>query len=117
MTQHAPGVSSNRSDSNIRIEFRKVSKRFAPQDHSAALADFDRTVEQERSAEKALLVHTKILDKARLAWAEAGKELKAVNNLRGRAEDRHFQEATRREQAEMDEAASRIAGASYSLPS
>ena len=92
-------------------------KRFAPQDHSAALADFDRTVEQERSAEKALLVHTKILDKARLAWAEAGKELKAVNNLRGRAEDRLFQEATRREQAEMDEAASRIAGASYSLPS
>lgn len=92
-------------------------KRFAPQDHSAALADFDRTVAQERSAEKALLVHTKILDQARLAWAEAGKELKAVNNLRGRAEDRHFQEATRLEQAEMDEAASRIAGASYSLPS
>ncbi len=92
-------------------------KRFAPQDHSAALADFDRTVEQERSAEKALLAHTKILDQARLAWAEAGKELKSVNNLRGRAEDRHFQEATRREQAEMDEAASRIAGASYSLPS
>ena len=92
-------------------------KRFAPQDHSAALADFDRTVAQERSAEKALLAHTKILDQARLAWAEAGKELKSVNNLRGRAEDRHFQEATRREQAEMDEAASRIAGASYSLPS
>ena len=40
-----------------------------------------------------------------------------VNNLRGRAEERHFQEATRLEQAEMDEAASRIAGASYSLPS
>ncbi len=92
-------------------------KRFAPQDHSAALADFDRTVAQERSAEKALLAHTKILDQARLAWAEAGKELKSVNNLRGRAEERHFQEATRREQAEMDEAASRIAGASYSLPS
>jgi flagellar export protein FliJ len=92
-------------------------KRFAPQDHSAALADFDRTVAQERSAEKALLAHTKILDQARLAWAEAGKELKSVNNLRGRAEERHFEEATRREQAEMDEAASRIAGASYSLPS
>ena len=92
-------------------------KRFAPQDHSAALADFDRTVAQERSAEKALLAHTKILDQARLAWAEAGKELKAVNNLRGRAEERLFQDATRREQAEMDEAASRIAGASYSLPS
>jgi NitT/TauT family transport system ATP-binding protein len=36
MTQHAPGVSSNRSDSNIRIEFRKVSKRFAPQNAGAA---------------------------------------------------------------------------------
>jgi flagellar export protein FliJ len=55
------------------------------------------------------------LEQARHVWAEAGKELKAVNNLRGRAEDRHFQEAARREQAEMDEAASRIAGASYSL--
>ena len=36
MTQHAPGVSGNRSDSNIRIEFRKVSKRFAPQNAGAA---------------------------------------------------------------------------------
>jgi NitT/TauT family transport system ATP-binding protein len=36
MTQHAPGVGSNRSDSNIRIEFRKVSKRFAPQNAGAA---------------------------------------------------------------------------------
>ena len=36
MTQHAPGFSSNRSDSNIRIEFRKVSKRFAPQNAGAA---------------------------------------------------------------------------------
>ncbi len=90
-------------------------KRFAPQDHSAALADFDRTVALERTAEKAVLAHTKILEQARLAWAEAGKELKAVNNLRGRAEDRHIQEAARREQAQMDEAASRIAGASYSL--
>ena len=36
MTQQAPGVSSNRSDSNIRIEFRKVSKRFAPQNAGAA---------------------------------------------------------------------------------
>ena len=36
MTQHAPGVSRIRSDSNIRIEFRKVSKRFAPQNAGAA---------------------------------------------------------------------------------
>ena len=90
-------------------------QRFAPQDHAAALADFDRTVAQERSAEKALGAHTKILEQARLAWAEAGKELKAVTNLRGRAEDRHVQAAARREQAEMDEAAARIAGATYAL--
>jgi flagellar export protein FliJ len=90
-------------------------KRFAPQDHAASLADFDRTIAQERGAEKALLAHARILEETRQAWAEAGKELKAVKNLRGRAEDRHFQDAARREQAEMDEAARRIAGASYSL--
>lgn len=90
-------------------------KRIAAQDHTAALADFDRMVAQERSAEKTLLAHAKELELARLAWAEAGKELKVVNNLRGKAEERHFHEAAHRDQAEMDAAAGRIAGASYSL--
>ena len=90
-------------------------KRFAPQDHAAALADFDRTISQERSKEKAVAAHAKILEETRQAWAQAGQALKAVKNLRGRAEDRHFLATARSEQVEMDEAARRIAGASYSL--
>jgi flagellar FliJ protein len=79
------------------------------------LADFDRTLAQENAAEKAVQAHEKPLAMARQAWAEAGRDLKVVNNLRGRAEERHLHEAARVEQAEMDEAASRIAGGSFSL--
>jgi flagellar FliJ protein len=95
--------------------YQADGKRFAPQDHSAALADFDRTLAQENAAEKAVQAHEKPLAMARQAWAEAGRDLKVVNNLRGRAEERHLHEAARVEQAEMDEAASRIAGGSFSL--
>lgn len=95
--------------------YQAEGKRFAPQDHSAALADYDRTLALENSAEKALQAHEKPLAMARQAWAEAGRDVKVVTNLRGRAQERHLQEAARIEQAEMDEAASRIVGDSFSL--
>jgi flagellar FliJ protein len=95
--------------------FQAEGKSFAPQDHAAALADFDRTLALESAAEKALVSFAKAVALARQAWAEAGRDVKVVNNLRGKAEERHIQEAARVEQAEMDEAASRIVGASYSL--
>jgi flagellar FliJ protein len=94
--------------------FQAEGKSFAPQDHAAALADFDRTLALESAAEKALVSFAKVVALARQAWAEAGRDVKVVNNLRGKAEERHIQEAARVEQAEMDEAASRIVGASYS---
>jgi len=97
--------------------YQAEGKRFTAQDHAAALADYDRTLAQESAADKAVQAHEKPLALARQAWAEAGREVKVVSNLRGRAEGRHLHEAARIEQAQMDEAASRIVGDSISVQS
>lgn len=89
--------------------------RFGPHAHTAALADFDRRLADERAAQTAVQNHAKPLALARQAWAEAGRNVKIVSNLRAKAEERHLHQAARVEQAELDEAASRIVSASPSL--
>jgi len=104
-----------RSESARARLYQAEGKRFAAQDQAAALADFDRTLALEAASEKALQAHEKPLAMARQAWAEAGRDVKVVSNLKGKAEERHRHEAARSEQAQMDEAASRIVGGSLSV--
>lgn len=69
------------------------------------LSDYRRERDAEAAADQRLIVAAEAMNKARLAYLEAHRELEIINRLEVKARDVYRLETNRAEQVEMDELA------------
>jgi flagellar FliJ protein len=81
------------------------AKSFRPAEAAQLLADYRRECTAEVEAERLVIVARDEVQKARLEYLEAHRQLEIVNRLEEKAREVHRLDNNRTEQAEMDELA------------
>ena len=80
-------------------------KSFRAAEAALLLSDYRRECAAESEAERQVVVARQDMQKARLEYIEAHRQLEVVNRLEEKARDAHRRDNNRAEQAEMDELA------------
>lgn len=81
----------------------------------SALADFEKKLAEERSAESELQRQRQTVQAARDAWSVAAMDVKTVQKLKDKASDLHMKVIRHKEQIQNDEAGARFSGTAFSI--